>query len=122
MASIKRAHQELMKISEKYESFNEEKVEHIVKELIESGVIFTVGIERALYQYIQRVATKLGYMDIKPMDLGRIIILKDEDYLRVADKIWEYITSGILAPGSNRNNPWFPHLHLTEKGKEFLEN
>ena len=76
MGSIKRAHQELMKISEKYESFNEEKVENIVKELIESGVIFTVGIDRALYQYIQRVATKLGYMDIKPMD-----------YLRVADKI-----------------------------------
>ena len=110
-----------MKISEKYESFNEEKVEHIVKELIQSGVIFTVGIERALYQKIQRVATKLGYMDIKPMDLGRVIILKNEDYLRVSDKIWEYITSGILAPGSNRSNPWFPHLHLTEKGKEFLE-
>ena len=110
-----------MKISEKYESFDEEKVENIVKELIESGVIFAVGIERALYQRIQRVATKLGYMDIKPMDLGRIIILKDEDYLRVADKIWEYITSGILAPGSDRNNPWFPHLHLTEKGKKFME-
>jgi len=110
-----------MKISEKYERFDEQKVENIVKELIESGVIFVVGIERALYQKTQTVATKLGYMDIKPMDLGRVIILKDEDYLRVADKIWEYITSGILAPGSNRNNPWFPHLHLTEKGKKFME-
>jgi len=110
-----------MKISETYESFNGQKVENIVRELIKSGVIFSIGIERALYQRIQRVATKLGYMDIKLMDLGRVIILKDEDYLRVVDKIWEYITSGILAPGSNRHNPWFPHLHLTEKGKKFME-
>lgn len=110
-----------MKISEKYESFNGQKVENIVKELIKSGVIFTVGIDRALYQKIQRVATKLGYMDIKPMELGYGIVLKNEDYLKVVDKIWEYITSGILVPGSNRNNPWFPHLHLTEKGKKVLE-
>ena len=111
----------MIKISEKYESFDEQKVENIVKKLIESGVIFAVGIERALYQKIQIVATKLGYMDIKPMDLGRVIILKDEDFLKVVDKIWEYITSGILAPGSNRETPWFPYLHLTEKGKKFLE-
>ena len=110
-----------MKISEKYESFDDQKVENIVKELIKRGVIFTVGIERALYQRIQRVATRLGYMDIKPMDLGQIIVLKNEDYLKVVDKIWEYITSGILAPGSNWKNPWFPHLHLTKKGKKVLE-
>ena len=110
-----------MKISEKYESFDEEKVENIVRELIKSGIIFSVGIERALYQKIQRIATRLGYMDIKPMDLGQIIVLKNEDYLRVVDKIWEYITTGILAPGTNWNNPWFPNLHLTEKGKKSLE-
>ena len=28
---------------------------------------------------------------------------------------------GILAPGTNWNNPWFPNLHLTEKGKKFME-
>ncbi len=110
-----------MKISEKYESFNDQKVENIVRELIKSGVIFTVGIDRALYQKIQRVATKLVYMDIKPMDLGRAYVLRNEDYLKVVDKIWEYITSGILAPGRNWEYPWFPDLHLTEKGKEFLE-
>ncbi|MBA7612911.1 hypothetical protein ES703_20152 [subsurface metagenome] len=110
-----------MKISEKYESFDEQKVENIVRELIKSGVIFTVGIDRALYQYIQRVATKLGYMDIKPMDLGRAYVLRNEDYLKVVDKIWEYITSGILAPGRNWENPRFPNLHLTVKGKKFME-
>ena len=60
-----------MKISEKYESFDEEKVKNIVKELIKSGIFFSVGIEPALYQKIQRVATKLGYMDIKRRDLRR---------------------------------------------------
>lgn len=110
-----------MKISEKYESFDEEKSEYIVKELIRNGIIFTVGLGRALYQYIQRVATKLGYMDIEPMDLGRAHILKNDDYLNVVDKIWEYITSGILAPGRDWEYTWFPDLHLTEKGKEFME-
>jgi len=110
-----------MKISEKYESFDDQKVENIVKELIKNKVIFTVGIDLALYQKIQRVATKLGYMDIKPMDLGYAIVLRNEDYLKVVDKIWEYIATGILAPGRNRETPWFPYLHLTEKGKKFLE-
>ncbi len=48
-----------MKISEKYESFDEEKVENIVKELIESGQIFSVGRHRRLYYKIQIVATNL---------------------------------------------------------------
>lgn len=111
----------MIKISKEYESFDEEKVENIVKELIKKGIIFTTGIELALYQKIQRVATKLGYMDIEPIYFGRALVLKNEDYLKVSDKIWEYITSGILAPGSNRETPWFPYLHLTEKGQKFLE-
>ncbi len=110
-----------MKISRKYESFDDQKVENIVKELIKSRVIFTIGLSRALYQKIQRVATTLGYMDIEPIDLGDTYVLSDDDYLKIADKIWGYITSGILSPGKNRDNPWFPHLHLTEKGKKFME-
>ena len=50
----------MIKISKKYESFDEQKVENIVKELIRNRIIFTVGIDRALYQKIQRAATKLG--------------------------------------------------------------
>ncbi len=111
----------MIKISEKYESFDEEKIENIVKELIRNEKIFTVGIHHALYHYIQRAATKLGYMDIEQMDLGRVVILKNDDYLKIVDKIWEYITSGILAPGRDREYTWFPNLHLTEEGKEFMK-
>jgi len=110
-----------MKISERYESFDTQKVENIVRELIRSRVIFTVGIHPALYQKIQRAANELGYMDIEPMYLGRALVLRNEDYLKIVDKIWEYITSGILGPGRNDLNTWFPNLHLTEKGKEFME-
>ncbi len=110
-----------MKILEKYESFDSQKVEDIVLELIKSGIIFRIGIHRALYQYIQRVATKFGYMNIEPMDLGRVFALRNEDYLKIVDKIWEYITTGILAPGRDWERTWFPDLHLTESGKEFLE-
>ena len=55
------------------------------------------------------------------MDLGRAIILKNDDYLKVVDKIWECITSGMLTPGINWENPWFLPLHLTEKDKKVLE-
>lgn len=120
MGCIKRAYQELMKISEKYERFDDEKVENIIKELIRNEKIFTVGIHQALYQYIQRAATKLGYMDIKKMDLGTVYILENDDYLKIVEKIWEYITSGILAPGRDRTDTWFPNLHLTERGREFF--
>lgn len=110
-----------MEIPEGYESFDKQKVENIVKRLIISKVIFSVGIRRALYRKIQRAANKLGYMNIEPMNLGRALVLENEDFLKVVDKIWEYIISGILAPGKNLDYPWFPDLHLTEKGKEFLE-
>ena len=111
-----------MKISEKYESFNEEKVENIVKELIRNEKIFTVGIiDQALYRYIQRAANKLGYMNINPMELRTAVVLNNDDYLKIVDKIWEYITSGFLAPGRDRTDTWFPNLHLTEEGKEFFK-
>ena len=61
-------------------------------------------------------------MNIEPTNLGYALVLTNEDFLKVVDKIWEYITSGILAPGKDSEEPWFPALHLTEKGKEFLEN
>jgi len=111
----------VLKISEKYESFNEEKVENIVKELIRNEKIFTVGIHKALYQYIQRAATKLGYMNINRMELRTAVVLKNDDYLKIVDKIWEYITSGFLAPGRDRTYTWFPNLHLTERGREFFK-
>ncbi len=110
-----------MEIPEGYESFDKQKVENIVKGLIKSRVIFSVGIHRALYHKIQREATKLGYMNIEPMNLGYALVLTNEDFLKIIDKIWEYITSGILAPGKDSEDPWFPSLHLTENGKEFLE-
>ena len=110
-----------MEIPEKYESFDNQKVENIVKGLIKSGVIFSVGLNRVLYRKIQREANKLGYMKIEPMNLRNALDLKNEDFLKVIDKIWEYIKSGILAPGKDSEEPFFPALHLTENGKEFLE-
>ena len=78
-------------------------------------------MHQALYHKIQRVATKLGYMSIKPGELERVSVLNNDDYLKVVGKIWENITSGIFIPENNKDNPWFCHLHLTEKGKKLLE-
>lgn len=109
----------MIKISTEYESFDDQKVENIVKELIRTNVIFSVGLSRDLYNKIQIIATRLGYMNMSDsMYMLNLKVLSDEDYLKISDKIWEYIISGILAPGRNYNNPWFPNLHLTEKGKE----
>ena len=111
----------MKKISEKYESFDKQKVENIVKELIRNNELFRLGVRHSLYQYVQRAANKLKYMNIEPMNLRNSFILRNHDYLKIIDKIWEYSLSGKLAPGKDRENTWFPDLHLTEKGKEFLE-
>lgn len=54
------------------------------------------------------------------MDVGLIIALSDEDFLKCTDRLWEYLGIGILAPGLNRDNPGFPWVHLTEYGKKLL--
>ncbi len=107
----------MIKISTEYESFDDQKVENIVKELIKRNMIFYVGITNELYKKIQSIATNMDYMNVK----SRELVLSNEDYLKVSDKIWEYITSGILAPSLDYNNPWFPKLHLTEKAKKLIE-
>lgn len=48
-------------------------------------------------------------------------ILSNGDFLEVIDQIWNQFIKGHLAPGKDKNNPWFPHVHLTKKGKEFCE-
>ncbi len=81
-------------------------------------MILYSGFESNLYEKIQTVATNLGYINAK----SREIVLSNKDYLKVSDKIWEWVISGYLAPGLNKDNPWFPKIHLTEKGKKLIED
>ena len=76
----------------------------------------------SFYSNIQRAAVNLGIIeDSNSVRSGVALILSNEDYFKVADKIWNFILNGFLAPGYNYNNPWFPQVHLTEKGKEYLK-
>jgi len=107
-------------MGEERNRLNDEQIDLIIKNMIKTGEI-KYGRGSALYDKIERVAVNLGFFDIRQMDLGYKHPLTYEDYLKVSDKIWELITNGTLAPGYNRNNPWFPWLHLTEKGKKIRE-
>jgi len=107
-------------MGEEENKLNDEQIDMIVKDMIKTKIL-TFGKGSGLYHKIQRVATKLGFLDIKPYDLGYILVLTNEDYLNVSDKIWELIIDGTLAPGYNQDNPWFPWLHLTKKGKKYRE-
>lgn len=98
---------------------NEKQVELIVKELIKAGDI-SIGKYSGLFNNIEQFAIKLGYIqELRSNRMESKIDLEEEDYLKVQDKIWELVLEGFLSPGKNMNNPWFPKLHFTKKGKQY---
>jgi len=42
------------------------------------------------------------------------------DTLCLTEIIWELLMQGVLAPGFNSSNEWFPWLHVTERGQAYL--
>ena len=83
-----------------------------------------LGKEEGLYRKIQWAAARLKIIDEDPTDIYQYNpkILSNNDFLSVIDKIWDFLIKGYVAPGKDRNNPWLPHIHLTEEGKKYFEN
>ncbi|MFX1502327.1 MAG: hypothetical protein ACFFDH_15310 [Promethearchaeota archaeon] len=101
---------------------NDENAQKIANNLLKKG-IKVFGDSRKLYIYIQRAAVDLGIIkNDNTIDLGLALILSEEDYLKVSDKIWEFLLKGYIAPGINQYNSWFPFTHITEKGKDYLSS
>lgn len=40
--------------------------------------------------------------------------------LHLTEILWELLIQGVLAPGFNSSNEWFPWLHVTERGRSYL--
>lgn len=47
--------------------------------------------------------------------------VNQSDVLRCWAKLWEYITNGVLAPGSDSTNMDLPFLHLTKYGRDIIQ-
>lgn len=104
-----------------YETFDEIQVEKIVNNLIKSGKLLKSRFTKQLYSDITEAAAKLGYIKVPQESLKNLILLRNKDFLKVVDNIWDKITKGYLAPGRDHDNPFFPWVHLTEKGRQFFE-
>ena len=87
---------------------DKDQINKIVRELIKSKAL-SVGRYSNFYENVERLAERFEFE------------LQDEDYLKVQDEIWKLVLEGMLAPGRNTMNPWFPHCHLTKEGEEYRE-
>ena len=97
-------------------------IKMIVKEIIKTGYV-SIGQYSGLFEMIEQLAVKLNYVKAIPSDrMESGIDLEENDYLQIQDEIWNLILEGILAPGINKMNPWFPNVHFTEKGIKFRDN
>jgi len=100
---------------------DENQIKMIVKEIIKMGYV-SIGKNSGLFESIEQMAIKLEYIKSSQSDrMESGIDLEEEDYLKVQDQIWKLVLDGILAPGKNRMNSWFPNLHFTENGKNLRE-
>ncbi len=96
-------------------------IDKILIELIKSGNV-SIGKYNNLFEMVDQMAIKLNYIKSSPSDrMESGVELEEEDYLKVQDDIWKLVLDGILAPGKNKMNPWFPNLHFTEIGKQYRE-
>lgn len=106
-------------MSENQNEFDEVQVDLIVKELLKGGGT-TFGEHSGLYQKIQRAAAHLNFLRIHPSEASHKMALSNKNYLKIADRLWEFLSIGVLAPGSDANNPGFPWVHITEYGRKLL--
>ena len=103
---------------------NVDQAKNIVKELIKnskSGEFFISSGN--FYLSLQRTAINLGYIE-DPQSIHTNILSRNDE-IKCIDELWNYVLTGILSPGSNQNysdSKFFPHLHLTELGKQVIEN
>jgi len=74
------------------------------------------------YREVQSIAAKLKFIGSKEsLKIGIIPDIKDDIYIQICDKVWEYVINGYLAPSVDRSNSWISDIHLTKKGLELKE-
>ncbi len=95
----------------------------IVEEIIGSSKSSYLSFGTSdFYTYLQSTAKKLGYIDLKSI---YEYVLSKNDVIKCYDEMWNYIISGVLAPGTIQNYSdidFFKYWHLTELGKMLIEN
>ena len=95
---------------------NNEEVKQIAIEFLKSRDRFYFEKGQNIYDDLQQIAKRLGFVEEPDSDVA----LQDDDCLQIIDLIWDFICEGFVAPGSNKFNAWFPHAHITKKGRDLL--
>jgi len=103
------------------DKLNKQEISETIKKLIKrkKGNI-KIDRHHSLYRSVQKIASELGYIE-KPRNLQSV--LSYNDTIKCVEEIWKYIMKGVLAPGpsTDRDNLFFPYLHLTERGKRVID-
>lgn len=115
---------------EKFE-LNEEQIEQVLTEFLKQPIMVigrNVEIRDPIsnsidfYNIIRVISAHLGFAGSKEaVKIGIYPELNDKTVIKITEKIWDLLNKGILSPGKDKNNLWFPFLHLTEKGKDYIE-
>lgn len=79
------------------------------------------GINKSFYREIQRVAKKMDLIEFHGSEMHALALQRD-DYIKISDIYWIFLCNGVLAPGKDENNPWFPNIHLTSYGEKFFSD
>ena len=110
---------------------NEEQIDRVITEFLKQPIMVigrNVEVKDPLsntidfYNIIRGISANLGFAGSKEaIKIGIYPELGDKTIRIIIEKIWEFLNEGILSPGIDKNNPWFPFLHLTKKGNEYIE-
>lgn len=74
------------------------------------------------YRKIQLIAANLKFIGSEEgLKIGIVPDIKDDTYIEICDKVWEYVINDYLAPSVDRSNSWISDLYLTKKGLELKE-
>lgn len=73
------------------------------------------------YSETQEIANDLGFIDYDSMRPQEKII-SSSDFLKIQDIYWIFLCQGLIAPGKNIRNPWFPNVHMTKYGDKVFSD
>jgi len=110
-------------IMNRRDNLSRDQAKKIVEEIVGNSKMGDIFIGTGnFYSNIQYTANRLGYIDLKSMHDN---VLSKNDELKCYEEVWNYIISGVLAPGTTQNyssTDFFKYWHLTELGKKIIEN
>ena len=101
----------------------DEQVKEIAKQIIKDIRTYITLEGDGFYKMVQATASKLGYIEEDVDEWTQALIISTNDSVRCIDEIWEYVLTGVLAPGTKSSGYSYSisHAHLTNYGKKVMQ-